>query len=564
MLPAGLFGLVLVLVTAALHSWQISQIAKSESALDRVINLRVSIDHLARNLHEVEANFHGYLRTQSPTRLDGYRSAVAHVNQELKALSITLEADGGYSKQWLGLIGAFERTLALQRDALEPDKGGGDEKRLVGEITPAYQDARTALAILAGGIGESMKQASQSHANEVRAGHAVFLASLFLNLSFILFLLVWYAWSAGRAKVLHDSMTLQNTRLTSSLGDTARLHDGLRKASQLGRSLQQSHDLNSALKLLREQLPQHMEATEGALYLPEDRSNSSMRLAFSWGQHAFAESLQSHECSAPAWAEPAPPCTDVVLPCAHIATIIGAGNANWVCLPLLAKGGFQGALTLRLEDGVQGLNDLDAIVVEQTALTLGSLAIREALREQSVRDPLTGLYNRRYLEEAMKQELSRLLRVSSEGEITYLVAMMLDVDHFKCVNDRCGHEVGDRVLTAVAQALQQQIRAGDVLARYGGEEFTILLVEVDLEIGRSRAELIRQSIERIRAIEGQAAQITISVGVAACGNEDMTTGELLSRADEALYQAKRTGRNWVVCAWDDLVDIAARIPGERQ
>jgi diguanylate cyclase (GGDEF)-like protein len=553
-IPIGWVSLVLVLITASLHGWRIARIAETEAALDEVIELGVSIDRLTRSLNLVESGFGTYRRAPKPAHRDHYRIAASQVDKDLKALAKTLEAKRAHTDQLSALVDTIETALAPLRDLMDSSDADADADAhgtpVLDGVGLVLHDARIAMSALADSIDESMRQASRQHAAEVKAGRAAFLLSMGLNVGFIALMLAWYGWSSRRASALHDQAQQQNARLAFALECTARVHDGLQGASRMGRELQQCHDLDAVLSLLREQLPRHMAATDGALYLLDDRDSLSMRLVFSWGRHVFVEKLLRHECTAMARTESPTPCPEVVLPCAHLPSDVGAGSGRWLCETLLANDVVHGALTLCQPQGETVLNDLDTILVEQTSLTLGSLAIRESLREQSVRDSLTGLYNRRFLEEALRQELSRMLRAGTDGLSTHLVAMMLDVDHFKRVNDRHGHEVGDRVLKGVAQVLNRQVRAGDVLARFGGEEFTILLVDVDPEIARARAELIRKAVEHGRMVEGHDECVTVSMGVAVCLNGGLSAEGLLSRADEALYLAKRRGRNQVVCAWD--------------
>ncbi|WP_151797154.1 GGDEF domain-containing protein, partial [Acinetobacter nosocomialis] len=130
---------------------------------------------------------------------------------------------------------------------------------------------------------------------------------------------------------------------------------------------------------------------------------------------------------------------------------------------------------------------------EQLSLALHNLRLRETLRQQSIRDPLTGLFNRRYLEEALNHELSRCTR-----RVQPLSVLMLDVDHFKQCNDLHGHSGGDRVLAAIGELLLAQTRGEDICCRYGGEELTIILPEVDLATASAMAEKLRAGIDGLQ------------------------------------------------------------------
>jgi diguanylate cyclase (GGDEF)-like protein/PAS domain S-box-containing protein len=167
--------------------------------------------------------------------------------------------------------------------------------------------------------------------------------------------------------------------------------------------------------------------------------------------------------------------------------------------------------------------------------------LQVALKEQAIRDALTGLYNRRYLDETLEREVSRARR---EGAPLSLV--MLDIDHFKRVNDTYGHQAGDEALKMLARTLLADIRTEDVACRYGGEEFLILLPRMPLDAARMRAEGWRRSVEDLILEHGEfPIRFTISLGVAAYPEHGKTPDDLTRRADQALYCAKAGGRNRV-------------------
>jgi|GEM_PF-533150 len=174
-------------------------------------------------------------------------------------------------------------------------------------------------------------------------------------------------------------------------------------------------------------------------------------------------------------------------------------------------------------------------------------ALQSTLQEQALRDPLTRLYNRRFLEEACARELARAQR---EG---YPVALAIfDLDRFKRINDTYGHAAGDEVLIAVAELLQQKARVSDVACRYGGEEFVLLLPRIALAEARVRVEELRQACAERTVVFGSfGLSVTLSAGIAAYPAHGLTAREIIARADDALYRAKNAGRNRVE-AWDEV------------
>jgi len=169
------------------------------------------------------------------------------------------------------------------------------------------------------------------------------------------------------------------------------------------------------------------------------------------------------------------------------------------------------------------------------------VAYEQALQDMNMHDGLTGVHNRRYLDHRLDVELERFRRYGRP-----LSVLLLDVDHFKAVNDRHGHTVGDVVLKGVAAALVARVRKSDLVARYGGEEFCCLLPETPREGALREAERLREAVAAVRhaGAEGELS-VTVSIGVAEAATGDAAE-VLLRRADAGLYEAKRTGRNRVV------------------
>jgi|GEM_PF-2940198 len=168
---------------------------------------------------------------------------------------------------------------------------------------------------------------------------------------------------------------------------------------------------------------------------------------------------------------------------------------------------------------------------------------QEALRTQSIRDPLTGLYNRRYMEESLQREISKARRQSAT-----LALFMLDLDHFKQVNDTHGHVTGDWVLRKLGEIIRHKVREEDIACRYGGEEFVVIFPNITVEDARRRAEELRVQVEQQLVIESmgqEVGRVTISIGIA-MHEPGMDRETLLREADHALYQAKEQGRNRVV------------------
>lgn len=192
------------------------------------------------------------------------------------------------------------------------------------------------------------------------------------------------------------------------------------------------------------------------------------------------------------------------------------------------------------------INRQDLKQIDETTRQLQESEV--LLREISVRDVLTGLFNRRYLEETLEREIHRADRKGHSIGI-----IMLDLDHFKHINDTYGHATGDAALLELGSNLKSYIRGSDIACRYGGEEFVLVLPEASLEVTRKRAELLLQNTKNLKVTYNETLleEITLSIGVAAFPEHGSSYLSLLSAADKAMYRAKMEGRNRVVVAGDE-------------
>jgi diguanylate cyclase (GGDEF)-like protein len=239
--------------------------------------------------------------------------------------------------------------------------------------------------------------------------------------------------------------------------------------------------------------------------------------------------------------------------CEHIGL---ADTGLTACIPLAAHGDSQGMICLQRANWNPSEMERQMLflgtAVEQISLGLANLRLRDALRDQSIRDPLTGLFNRRYMEESLEREIARATRSA-----TSVALLILDLDHFKNVNDTYGHAAGDHVLRELGYVLRFRSRSEDVVARHGGEEFLLMLPGMDKIDAVQRAEELRIAISEIQITDGgiDLPPVTVSIGVATFPDHGHTADELLRAADRALYKAKNAGRDRVM-----LVPSGSRAP----
>ncbi len=238
--------------------------------------------------------------------------------------------------------------------------------------------------------------------------------------------------------------------------------------------------------------------------------------------------------------------------CGHMN---GPEDIDTLCTPMMANGEFMGILHLNsvsVNDDYHGLAQLQSSerriqiileMAEHIAMALSNLKLRDALRQQSIRDSLTGLFNRRYMEETLDRELSRAGREKKPVGI-----MMFDIDHFKDFNDISGHDAGDTLLRELGAYLVKSTRGADIVCRYGGEEFVAVLPGASLAETGDRAQSLRQGVKDLLVyhLGRPLGKCTISIGVSAYPDDGTTSEEILKRADTALYRAKNEGRDRVV------------------
>jgi len=292
--------------------------------------------------------------------------------------------------------------------------------------------------------------------------------------------------------------------------------------------------------IIRVFVPRVLPEIPGALYAHNNSRNLLVPIAAWGGLDVSSAGFAPDQCWALRRGQShfvVEPDSDIV--CAHV----GDATDHYHCEPLLAGGEVIGVLYLKGVVGAENRFRL-TVLTENIASALVNHRLQRGLREQTIRDPLTGLFNRRYMEETLALEIARASRSGSP-----LSLVMCDVDHFKRFNDEFGHDAGDAVLQAVSAEMRGRFRDGDVICRFGGEEFTIIAPGTSAVTLAARVDAVRQSISELVVHQGGRAlgSMTMSFGIATWEeNMERDGSTLIKAADAALYRAKREGRNRVV------------------
>jgi diguanylate cyclase (GGDEF)-like protein len=348
-----------------------------------------------------------------------------------------------------------------------------------------------------------------------------------------------------------NALRQSNHKLQDLVEESGRLNREISLVSELADHLHACMTGEEAQQIINRMAPRLFPEQSGALFLL-NASRNILEMTVTWGDKPPDQSVMDlQSCWALRRGRPylmQDPDRDLL--CEHLSPPLAAG---YYCVPLVAQRETLGVLHLRAMPPAPGgvscppisesCQSLAITVAEHLALSLGNLKLQEALRHQAIRDPLTGLYNRRFMWETLERELYRMHRKGS-----CLAVIMLDLDHFKRFNDTFGHLAGDALLSALGRMLLVHVRKEDVACRYGGEEFTLILPETSLETACSRAEELRQLVHNLHLEHhGQIlGAITISLGVAVYPQHGEDPEALLRAADAALYEAKHAGRDRVV------------------
>jgi diguanylate cyclase (GGDEF)-like protein/PAS domain S-box-containing protein len=351
-------------------------------------------------------------------------------------------------------------------------------------------------------------------------------------------------------KALHEA----NQSLTVWVQELERRNQEAKLFNRLSELLQSCQTSEDAYTVIGQMTSELFNQQSGGLYVLNN-SRTLLEAVMLWGDEGSQSGIgelifKPEEC----WAlrrGRAHTVADMTnkLICRHLGTTPEerAAHIPYICVPLTGQGEMLGLITQRINPDLtpEQCEQLAVQVAERSALALANLKLRETLRSQAIRDPLTGLFNRRYLEETLEREISRAARHHHT-----LGVVMFDIDHFKKFNDDYGHHAGDILLQELGHYIQSHTRSEDVASRYGGEEFTLVMPDSSEENTINRVDQIREGIKHLQTqYRGQPlGSVTVSFGVASFPDNGQTSDELLQKADDALYQSKKLGGDRVMAA----------------
>ncbi len=506
-----------------------------------------------RALRAAEASARGYRLTGHPEFRSQFLAGVPEVDQATRELTLMIRDNPAQDARAEALrIAARAHVAELQRLYDLQETQGSEVARLAtdpaltlrqwGEIESAGTSMRREeLRLL-----DARKALSQRRAIQL-------VSIVVLGMLFASALMATLMWSVvrenRRVRALEREARTAARDMAAAMARVDRLSEQRHALSRYSGMLQSCESRDEVIQLTIDTIRTLAPEASGQCYLLRASQDFYESVA-SFGDRVTStvDSLLAHDCWALRRGQPhllrgghdGPRCQHLDIPPPE-------GSAS-LCVPLVAQGTPIGLLHVDAPaDGDAAGQDAGLIgqIAEQLGLAIANLQLRETLRTQSLRDPLTGLFNRRYLEVSLARELQRCERRGLP-----LSVLMLDVDHFKRFNDTHGHAAGDALLGTVGRLIQAGVRAEDIACRYGGEEFTLVMPELDAAGVIARAEQLRRTIgmTTLQHAGRTLGPVTVSIGIATHPGDGTTPELLMQVADTMLYQAKAEGRDRVLHA----------------
>lgn len=545
--PAFVLSSVLLICVGVFMVLSIRSFTRSTDWVEHSYQVISTAEAIRSSVRSAESAARGYRLSARDELLAEYHATFPLANKAASQLVVLTRDDPNQQNAALEVEAVVEKRLAELQQRIDTQQDlGMAEARREGNNSPGFRQMQQINTLIDNVLTEErelLRERRQTMANLASLTTAGVVAGILLPLALLGLLLGGLTRENRRSLRLEQEARSTLKELALSLEQRSRLSEQRRVLGAYAGILQSCENMNEALNVTAEVIAQLLPNTGGRCYVLRSSLNQVEAISRFGAETIVSDSV---------WAPSA--CWGLRRGQSHHSGH-GAGNVycnhlhiedlpenGWtLCVPLMAQGVSLGLLHV---NGASGGSNEDVQVVEaiaeQLSLAMINLQLRESLRVQSLRDPLTGLYNRRYLEENTQRELQRCQRRGLP-----LSVIMLDIDHFKRFNDEHGHAAGDAMLVAIAQTLQAHTREEDIVCRYGGEEFTLVMSEASSEQAQRRAEEIRSAIAATTVVHMRKTlgPATTSLGVSTFPSDGSTPAELIGAADTALYQAKAEGRD---------------------
>jgi diguanylate cyclase (GGDEF)-like protein len=542
--------LLIVACLAALPFVSSREADATMTALKAVADKERAYDRLLGLLKDAETGQRGYVITGDGAFLAPYDNATLEIPDALRALPP--QADSPDERTALGeierlshpMLDELAATVALRRE------------RGLDAAAAVVRDRRgktsmDRLRVLIGGQVETLERRRHALRDRLRTtlGYNTVLGIAASVASALVIGIALYV--ATRTLRERAQAAVQAQQLAEAQAEQARQsHARSQRLADTALMLQAMDSLTGAGELrevLPGFLPKLLPGSAGAVYLYRNSRDFLQRAATWGGDGHHPDLVGADQCWGLRFGRVHAAGSGDGMHCAHCAATPPREDRTILCVPMISQGEVLGLLVTSVPAGPDAAMDQAAAtaISEQLALGTSNINLREVLRRQSTTDELTGLYNRRWFDETLRRELFR-----AERKRAALAVVMIDLDHFKHMNDTYGHKAGDLVLRTVGQCLRDGVRRSDVACRYGGEELVLVLPECDGVAAVRCAETIRTAIEALALQQGDVLlpAVTASFGVAVWPAHGEDAATLLQSADRALYAAKHGGRNRVCTA----------------
>jgi len=540
-LPVASFAasVVAALILLWLSQLAMEGVAESNARISHSHQILGKLAHLQGSIEQMETVRRGYSISRQETFLLPFNEAERNVVADFKSL-VELTADNRSQQERLALLKPLiDELMSMGRrefntrtvDANHAAEALAHARLLIEQsrelIVTLSVEERTLL--------EVRTREGETSLKSMR----LWLAGIGLTA----ILLLAYAFLMSRNEMTRRRQAEERLR-ESEAQNKATVHN-LSLIGEMTGLLQACADTDESLDVICQYAERLLRMDSGGLYLFHE-SRNQVELTGHWGVDSRSEVVfDSDHC----WALRRGELhildgVDHALACRHLHDW---DDVSSLCVPIVAQGNVLGILHVERHHGKinQAEVSLANNLATQIALAMASVKLRDTLRNLSVRDPLTGLFNRRYMEESLQREIATAQRKNRP-----LAVVILDLDYFKKFNDTFGHETGDFLLREVGSLLSRKSRIGDIACRFGGEEFVLIYPEAEQAIAIQLAQQLREAIHdlRLQHFGRDLGQISASLGLAFFPLHGNTADQLLRVADKALYEAKAAGRNRVEIA----------------
>ena len=554
---AAATAVIIMGFNAAIAPMCLSWVGQTQRDRQLVEDQLTSLRGVLELVVDAETGQRGYIITGDERFLQPYYTSVSNLPAGLSTLQELYSTDSAREQQAIeGLRAQVGEKMANLAETIQLRRASGSDA-VMKVVSQGKGKALTDL------IRESISSRVKGEMTEVAeldrrlvqnaiSAVALSISGTLLTLSLLAWLFFRIREAIRQAEKSADAAASESSRVEAGMALLRKRNKEISLLGEMSQILQTEMTLAEGLKVTAEYCDHLLSGTAGSVYLYRN-SADMLELAGAWGEGQSApQTISPQACwglrrghsHSGTHGQPQ-------IRCEHYTPLelLPDRNQSELCLPLVAYGEVIGLFYIRklVEAGEHDAfgdteKEIAKSISEQVALALSNVKLRNVLHDKSIRDPLTGLFNRRYMEETLKREIARAERITSP-----LSVVMLDLDHFKKVNDVHGHAVGDAVLRSTANLLTQSLRNSDVACRYGGEEILLILPDCTGEHAVQKAQQLCDLVRsQVVTESGTAISVTGSFGVASASMGNCDAAKLIVLADKALYQAKVAGRDRVV------------------